>query len=70
VTIFYAGSTEPARNVIFRFLLAWLREDFRGRPKLNQFTEVKESGVIGDTASLLHVMSYDDDGVMRLQFVN
>src|ERR1700683_161433 len=63
-------STETAADVIFGLFLSGIgKECFRG-VHFNQAPHVKESGDIGATARLLHVMGDDDNGVVLLQLVN
>ena len=63
-------STEPAGNIVLRLPFAWICENFRGRPKLDQPPKIKESSVIGDAASLLHVVGHGHNRVLRFEFVD
>src|SRR6266550_9350527 len=55
---------KSASNIVFRLALAWICEDFGGRPELDQLSKIKESGVIGDASGLLHVVRYRYDRVL------
>src|SRR5205814_9204088 len=48
--------SESARDIIFRLPFARITENFRGRPKLDQSSKIKEGSVIGDAPGLLHVV--------------
>src|SRR6185503_10063940 len=63
-------STEPARHIIFGLFLGRVGEDLVGGIELDEFAQVKESGVIGDARRLLHIMGDDDDGELLLQVEN
>src|SRR6266536_1959659 len=62
--------TKSASDIIFRLSLAWICENFRGRPKLDQLSKIKESGVIGDASSLLHIVRYRYDGVLAFELMD
>src|SRR5205807_5637148 len=59
-----SASTKSTGNIILRSTFAWIRENFSGRPKLDQPAEVKERGAIGAASRLLHVVSHDHNGVL------
>src|SRR5437588_12680478 len=68
-----AESCELAKStsdVIFRAFLARVSKNFRGRSELDQFAEIKETGVIGTAAALLHVVRADCDRVLRSEVAN
>src|SRR5439155_26597118 len=61
---------KSASDIIFRLSLAWICENFRGRPELDQLSEIRESGVVGDACSLLHIVRYRYDGVLAFELMD
>src|SRR4029077_18366925 len=66
----YQPLPKSSRDVVLRLSFTWICKDFRCRSKLDQSAEIKERGVIGDTARLLHVMCHGHDRVARLELIN
>src|SRR5579863_9345776 len=58
------GLTEPARDVIFSFLLRRVLENDIGLVVLNQPAKKKKARRIGHARGLLHVMRHDDNGAL------
>src|SRR6267378_5828050 len=67
---YYWSLSKSARDVILRLFFGWICENLGRRPKLNQPTKVKESGVIRNPAGLLHVMCHRYDCEFSFEFVN
>src|SRR5439155_13846256 len=61
---------KSASNIVFRLALTRICENFRGRPKLDQLSKIKESGVIGDASGLLHVVGNRYDRVLGFELIN
>jgi hypothetical protein len=61
---------KSASNIVFGLALARICENFRGRPKFDQLSEIKESGVIGDASGLLHIVRYRYDGVLGFELID
>src|SRR6266542_3838053 len=57
-------------NIVFRLALTRICKNFRGRPKLDQLSKIKESGVIGDASGLLHVVRYGYDRVLGFELID
>src|SRR5687767_2108029 len=55
-------SAESAGHIILSLFPGRVGKDFPRRVIFDQFTDVKEGGVIGNARRLLHVMRYDHDG--------
>src|SRR4029079_13530651 len=58
---------ESAGDILFCLALCGVGEDFRGRVDFDEVAEVKKRGAIRAAAGLLHVVSDNDDRVLRFQ---
>src|SRR5947208_13618168 len=64
------ASAKSAGDIVLRPSFARICENFRGRPKLDQFSKIKESGVIRDATGLLHVVRNRYDRVLAFELVD
>src|SRR6266581_1917262 len=62
-------SSEPPRNVRLGLLFRRLGEQLLGAAELDQVTQIKEAGVVGDARGLLQVVRHDYDRVAGLELV-
>src|ERR1700694_5574088 len=63
-------STKSSGDVILGSLFRRIGKYLRSPSKFNQSPEIKEGGVIGATAGLLHVVRHDHDRVLRFELVD
>src|SRR4051812_25015076 len=61
---------ESPRNIILGSAFTWIRKHFASGGEFHQSAKIKESGHVGTTPGLLHIMSNDDDGVFRFQLID
>src|SRR6202158_3249070 len=66
----FLSSAEPAGDVVLGASIARRGEYLVGFVEFDQFTEIHEGGLVGDTRGLLHVMGDDGDGVVLRQFLD
>src|SRR3984893_6343803 len=66
----FLSSAEPAGDVVLGASIARRGEYLVGLVEFDQFTEIHESGLVGDARGLLHVMGDDGDGIVLRQFLD
>src|SRR5882672_2252563 len=64
------GSSESPRDVCFRALFAWAREQSLRLAYFDQLAEIEERGGVRDARGLLKVVCDDDDRELALQLVD
>lgn len=62
--------TKSPGDVVLRAFIFRIGKDDLRTVVFDQFTHIKESGMVTYPSGLLHVMRYDDNGKLVLQFID